>query len=295
MTSFRGALSYVREAITLDGGPAAISALVEGYLIQEVGEVDATELGASWAKRVESALQREYVEFTAAGEDGWFAYNSSSPNYIQGPCYSEPQDAEHIRQAKASRLRMVPIRAALEHLDTSEFETVCGAALYLLGAREYRVTKRSHDQGIDFYGYIILGDIEGSISPFFKFTDNMRLWIVGQAKHYVGGKVSTPEVRNLVGSLNLARYKEYASSTSLSQGLNLRSGDPAFALFLTTGTYTRDASHLARASGVLLKDIDDLAKLIADRSGEDFASGSVGLTEWATQIMLSKPSSSLSD
>lgn len=33
----------------------------------------------------------------------------------------------------------------------------------------------------------------------------------------------------------------------------------------------------------VLKDIDDLAKLIADRSGGGLASGKISLVEWATQ------------
>jgi hypothetical protein len=82
--------------------------------------------------------------------------------------------------------------------------------------------------------------------------------------------VSSTEIRELVGSINLARFKEYASTTELMKSLPLRSCDPVFALFLTTGTYSRDAVNLAKGSGVVVKDIGDVCSLLADnRVGVD--------------------------
>jgi hypothetical protein len=135
----------------------------------------------------------------------------------------------------------------------------------LLGARQTHLTQRSRDHGIDFYGRLVLGDLDTSKVPFLRFADALQVWIVGQAKHYVGHKVSAPEIRNLVGSINLARFKEYASETDLVEGLRLRSCDPVFALFLTTGTFSRDADRLACRSGVVLKDVGELARLLVDK------------------------------
>lgn len=285
MISLKGALAYVQQAVGLDAPPVRIAELVEAYLTKEVGPAGATEQVEAYARRVAVVMAREYEDSITSRKDPWFSYNSSSPDYVQGLCYAEPRDPGPIRAAKANRLGVLPFKTALQGLSFSQFEDVCAAALSLLGAREFRVTERTRDQGIDFYGYVLVGDLEGSAIPFFKFTDNMKLWLVGQAKHYVGGKVQAPELRNLVGSLNLARHKEYSSSTSLTTGLHLRSGDPAFALFLTSGTYTRDAVSLAQSSGVVTKDIDDIAKLLADRAVGRAATGPEALAEWAAQIV----------
>ena len=48
------------------------------------------------------------------------------------------------------------------------------------------------------------------------------------------------------------------------KSLPLRSCDPVFALFLTTGTFSRDAVKLANGSGVIIKDLDDICSLLAD-------------------------------
>jgi hypothetical protein len=37
-----------------------------------------------------------------------------------------------------------------------------------------------------------------------------------------------------------------------------------FALFLTTGTFSRDAVKLAKGFGVITKDVDDICSLLAD-------------------------------
>jgi Restriction endonuclease len=152
----------------------------------------------------------------------------------------------------------------IQALTPDLFEDLCVGVLSLLGARDYSGTKRTRDQGIDFYGRLVISDLDPNTSPFFRITDHLSVWLVGQAKHYPDGRVSSAEIRDLVGSINLARFKEYASTTDLMKSLPLRSCDPVFALFLTTGTFSRDAIKLATGSGVIVKDLDDICSLLAD-------------------------------
>lgn len=259
-------IAAIRAKLSVDANPQSIQSLVESVLRMEHGDLKAFELAGRYAPRVKMRLIRLREERMARGNDVWFEFNSSSSDYIQGPCFLEPRDSPEVKRAKLNRLRAQPMRIELESLDFGEFERVCLVILSLLGARSCRLTSRSRDQGIDFFGELFLGDLEVSSSPFFRFQDNLKLWLVGQAKHCVHGKVSTPEIRNLVGSINLARFKEYASTTELMSELPMRSCDPVFVVFLTTGTFTRDARKLASNSGVILKDIDDVSKLLADKA-----------------------------
>ncbi|SMX81870.1 hypothetical protein BSP239C_01428 [Brevibacterium sp. 239c] len=88
--------------------------------------------------------------------------------------------------------------------------------------------------------------------------------MVGQAKHYQKTKVSTPDLRELVGSVQLARAKAFADDGRALQGLDLRACDPVFYLFFTTGTITLDGYKLLKASGVVSMDGAQLAAFLAD-------------------------------
>lgn len=258
-------ITRIRAILSLDTPPQALRDVVEQALQQTHPPLRALELTDRFTPRVKTHLLNLHAELTSSGVDPWFEFHSASNDHIRGPCFPETTDSPSVREAKANRLRMEPTKVVLESLSFDEFESISKSILYLLGARGYKKTQRSKDQGIDFFGELFISDLERSTFPFFRFNDNLKVWLVGQAKHYVGGKVATPEIRNLVGSVNLARFKEYASTTELLSELPMRSCDPVFVLFFTTGTYTRDAVKLAFNSGVILKDVMDLSKLIADK------------------------------
>jgi hypothetical protein len=101
-------------------------------------------------------------------------------------------------------------------LNFKESEKICGAVLSLLGASKYKVTPNTRDQGVDFFGLFSLSDLSNSDYPFLQFHHNFKLWVIGQAKHYPNGNVGIEDLRNLVGSITLARSGEYATKTLLS-------------------------------------------------------------------------------
>ena len=254
----------IKLRLTPTSPPRPVAALITEILREEQGDLKAFELGGKLALRVLAGLQRVREDAENDNADTWFAFNSSSSDHIQSPYYVEPRDSPEIRDAKLNRLNRYPLRPIIEGLTPDLFEALCVGVLSLLGARDYSGTKRTRDQGIDFYGRLVISDLDSNTSPFFRITDHLSVWLVGQAKHYPGGRVSSAEIRDLVGSINLARFKEYASTTDLMKSLPLRSCDPVFALFLTTGSFSRDAVKLAKGSGVILKNLDDICSLLAD-------------------------------
>jgi hypothetical protein len=265
-------ISALKQRITPTSHPRSIATLVTEILRGEHSELAAFEIGGKFAPRVLAGLQRLRDDAIADNLDAWFAFNSSSPDHIQGPCFVEPRDTAETRTAKLNRLNRYPLRPIIEELSPAQFESLCVGLLGLLGARDFSGTKRTRDQGIDFYGRLVISDLDPNTSPFFHITDHLSVWLVGQAKHYPNGKVSSAEIRELVGSINLARFKEYASTTDLMKSLLLRSCDPVFALFLTTGTFSRDAIKLAKGSGVITKGLDDICSVLADNEiGKDHA------------------------
>lgn len=269
--------------------PRKIKDILYELFKQDYPDLRAFELSEQRCSRYLNLLERSRNEDIENGRNPWFDFNSSSSEYIQGPCFVEPRDSDNVKRAKQNRVKTFSMQKVLENITFSQFELICTGTLHLLGARHFRRTKHSRDQGIDFYGELVLGDLDTLESPFVKYHDNFRLWIVGQAKHYPEGKVSTPEIRNLVGSINLARFKEYASTTDLMMTLPMKSCDPVFAIFLTTGTFSRDARKLAENSGVILKDIRDLSDFLVDKEvgcGPDGLPCIEELINWARQFVI---------
>jgi len=106
------------------------------------------------------------------------------------------------------------------------------------------------------------------------FYTTLSVWLVGQAKHYKETKVATPDIRELVGSVELARARAFAKPASLPN-LEMRLCDPVFYLFFTTGKISRDGWALMKASGVVGMDGAMIAAFLADHdvgcSGGTFA------------------------
>jgi restriction endonuclease Mrr len=106
--------------------------------------------------------------------------------------------------------------------------------------------------------------------------------MVGQAKHYPTGQVATPEIRELVGSVELARAGAWSRVSSPYLDMKLRLCDPVFFLFFTTGTISASGWRLLGASGVVGMDGEMLAAFLADHDvgviGDTF--DAPALAEW---------------
>lgn len=232
-----------------------------GYSNAARSEVEA--LAERWVGNFLERLQRELSDSNTRGQHCRFAFNESSESMLQGSCFVTPTDSDGVRAAKLSRARIPGYRRLLRELSPREFEGVCRGVLELLGCDQPVLTPRSSDQGIDFYGRLRL---QGRLGRKFELPSldlRFSTWLVGQAKHY-GGKASTPDLRELVGSVELARSGVSSDDGRALEGLTLRLCDPVFYLFLTTGTLTRDATIVTERSGVIALDGDAVAALLAD-------------------------------
>jgi hypothetical protein len=252
-------------------------------LLVEVADAGSDLERLEWAEallpRVTVRLRRLVQEERDSGRDTDFVFNASDDRFIQGSCFIEPCDSDSLRDAKQRRVKSQVIASQLRSLAFDEFELLCCKVLELVGAHLVRKTRRTRDQGIDFYARLSLGDLSSDVFPFRRFQDSLHIWILGQAKHYPGGRVSSAEIRELLGSVHLARAKEFASGTGSFNDLAARSCDPLMALFVTSGEFSRDARSLAQRSGIVVKDLVDLSTLLADKRavGEDRA-----LVDWLT-------------
>ena len=184
---------------------------------------------------------------------------------VIGTSCERPTDTKEIIDFRKSALFFNEILDFLCALHPKDFELFCKKLLCHMGASKAIVTKHSSDEGIDFLARISLPDSFRDIRVG-SFEEEFAFLVFGQAKRYLKDtKVGTPEIRELVGSSIILRYKELMDSkgTSLnSEFANIRLCDPMQCLFLTTGQFSSPAQQLAEKTGVVLKDGSQIATYI---------------------------------
>ena len=134
-----------------------------------------------------------------------------------------------------------------------------------MGAKTVRVTPHSDDQGIDFYGLLSLGENSDLPAPFGKLAHDVTLRFAGQAKHYPNTAIGPDFIRELIGSISLARHKVFTTDYDLFDDLQLLPFNPLVSMFFTTGRFTTGALELAEKAGIIARSGEQLAVFLADK------------------------------
>ncbi|MFD5975214.1 restriction endonuclease [Streptomyces bacillaris] len=177
-------------------------------------------------------------------------------------------DDEDTASRKRRRSITHGLASAIGQLEPTEFEKLCVIALESLGAYEVKLTPYRADQGIDFYGRLRIGSALADIAGYPPVFDKFCVWVIGQAKHFEATQVATFDLRELVGSVQLARSGEYGSVNDRYPDMKIRSCDPIFSLFMTSGTISREAWTLCRNSGVIAIDGDSFSHILSETTIE---------------------------
>lgn len=265
-------------------GPAAVEALLPAYvrldsppvaaveLIARVAQTEAWFPTASEAAEFAEKVQRPFLkrlgatlsEYNAAGRFCEFELNSSSQYMVQGACFIEGTEPPDVADAKRRRISHADYLSELRALTPDQFEAACRGILRELGVRDAAVTQHSADQGIDFYGRLHLVDELRRAVPLPGLYTRLTIWLVGQAKHYDKVQAATPDVRAVVGSVQLARARAFPAFGEQYADLHIRLCDPVYYLFFTTGSISTAGWSLLDASGVVGMDGPMLAAFLAD-------------------------------
>jgi hypothetical protein len=223
----------------------------------------ARERAEFWGPGFLTCLARELDELNRLGRYSAFVFNSSANYMVQGAAFSEPLDPADVLEQKARRAQFKHYSNALRTLKPREFECLCAGLLSILDVENLQVTKYVADRGVDFYCRIRLERHIFKTDLYPSWKRQLNVWMVGQAKHYIDGTVSTPEINNLVGSVKLLAGA--TANRSRFPNLVMRSCDPVFLLFFTTGRLSSECWKLLDESGVVGMDGEMLAAFLADR------------------------------
>lgn len=240
-----------------------------------ISEPTVQEQAAIWLDKFQIYLRRELSELNRLGRFAVFTFNTSSEYKIQGVAFIEPHDAEEVRRQKRKRSQYAAYANQLRSLTPRQLEQLCVGILTLIRVDSPSITRYSADRGVDFYGRLLLESYIFSEDVYPSWKRQLKVWIVGQAKHYVDGTISTGVIRELVGSVTLiggptANLKPFPN-------LVIRACDPVFRMIVTTGRLSSDSWSLVDESGVVAMDGAMVAAFLSDRgigySDEGFNAG----------------------
>lgn len=222
------------------------------------------ELLEKWRDRFVNSIRSIIREEQSRRHFPRFVFNSASDQHLQGYCFCEPNDSAETIDAKRKRSRQIEYYEYLVRLHYNQFEMFCGALLRLWNCTSVNVTQASADQGVDFYGKVPLGKfLKKTILPE-SAEEGMFAWIVGQAKKYDISKISTSELRELVGAVQLAKSKVFSTATDPLSELNILTCNPVIYLIATTGQMTSGSHKVLERSGIIGLDGFQLSTILAD-------------------------------
>lgn len=262
------ASKVILQSTDLAAGPRPLVEILTALAINHAWApslAEAREKAEEWHDATLNRLRQEVGRMAQMGRPVKIEFNSSSEYLIQGACFIEPRDSDEAKQSKLKRLNSSQYFVSFADLSADDLEVLCGRLLELMGVDEPVVTRRAADEGIDFYGRLELDSVFFPHDLMPTIQRQLKVWLVGQAKRYIRIQSGTEEIRELVGALTLARAKAFGSKTPPYQDLEIRIGDPAFALLVTTGSISANAWRLIERSGVIGMDGEMLAAFLADR------------------------------
>jgi hypothetical protein len=144
---------------------------------------------------------------------------------------------------------------SLSRTSAADFEKLAAVVLKAVGCREVYATPLSHDQGVDAFGYQEL------VRPTPYGVTHGLTWIA-QAKHDRATKVSTCDVRELLGSKELLVSKVFSTVDERYKELQLRSFAPIAIALVTTEEIPSTVRRLADRAGVYVFAAGDLFFLL---------------------------------
>jgi len=162
-----------------------------------------------------------------------------------------------IGKSWQQRLRI--FQDALNEMTYREFESLSARVLAILGCTQVWTTPSSHDQGLDAFGY---AGAFPDIVPL-EISNQCRIVCLAQAKHYKKHKVGSRDIREFVGSVELAVHKIYSIEDKKYTDLTIRPFGPTVMVFVTTEELPRTVKIMGQKTGIVIMSAQDLAVLFS--------------------------------
>ncbi len=274
-TKVAAVFASIRDTFGPTEGPRLVHDVVAEHIVL-LGHTEnmdeALEMAEPLLDDVRSLVARHQYEAEGDGIAWALELFGSDDEYLRGSSSTDISLTDDEQRARACRAHTTAIHRELVRLTPQEFEVACTSILKMMGCREPHTSPIGNDGGIDFYGLLDLKGRLDNASPYGGFDARVGVWLVGQAKHYPTRPIQTAHLRELVGSVELARTGGAIHSW---KGLRLRPFDPVVQLIFTTGHFSSGSAKLLEQSGLGSMNGMQLATFLAD--------GAVGISpqDWS--------------
>lgn len=272
--SKKSVLSEIEVTLPPDSPPVLLHTVITSAITKKYGvlNTDAAEKSEAIIEAIRHSIRNKFEE----SQNDYFGYfyhlriSELNEEYIYGACHAFPGDSPEQIAAKSKRANHVKISQYIDKLNPDEFEAFCGRLISLIGVENPIVTTHGNDQGIDFFGRWNLN----SAIKVSNFPDGVekqfKAWIIGQAKKYDATKIGTNVIRELVGSVQLAKAKVFSTEVDNYTSLGVSFCDPIFYCLIITGAVTSGVARLLRNAGIIFFDKDLISVFLADLSEGKF-------------------------
>jgi len=148
---------------------------------------------------------------------------------------------------------------ALNCLTDSDFEALSARVLGVLGCDEVWFTPASHDQGLDSFGY----SIAFRRSNPREIHAQCRMVFLAQAKHYKKYKIGSRDIREFVGSAELAVHKIFSTVDQRYAALRIKPFGPTVMVFMTTQEIPRTVKTMGQNFGIVVLSAQDIGNALS--------------------------------
>lgn len=151
---------------------------------------------------------------------------------------------------------LIKFQDRLNKISHHDFEKLSAIVLKLIGCETVFFTPESHDQGIDAFGY------QKIVDPISYGVTHDLVWI-SQAKHYNSTRVTTADIREIVGSKCLLVAHAFATVDLRYSELKLRGYAPTALALITSEEIPSTVRRLAENGGLFVFAASDLFELLS--------------------------------
>lgn len=229
----RPTIEYVREAVVALSG--------------ELDELASLEIANKHVNKVTEMLSREQVRAIASGVVK-FEIIGTDDTFLKGFAVPMKSDSPKITARRKRAELAEPVRNALLSLSSREFEVLWRLIVKQLGGREFTLTSKSGDEGIDFTAkfnvYRLSESLPHAAREWLVGTEmRSTIMIIGQAKHMPTETLRPSVLRELVGTMFLHNPDIDKGERKSSTGM-----------LVTTGRFSANAEFQARGANIILMD-----------------------------------------
>lgn len=244
-STFHETLAYFMTEYATDSPPSKLEDCIRHYLAGQYTIVVIAEFLERYFEKIRDQLVEEFNDRYDKKHTLRYKILDEVGNEIAG--IGDDSQPEKIQ-----------FQDALNSLSPSEFEALSAYVLQICGCESSWKTPESHDQGIDAFGYM----------PFLRKATGEwigakpRIAFLAQAKHYKKTVVGSKDIREFVGSYDMALHKIYSTVDIRYQDLELLPFAPTALVFMTTEEVPRTVKRLSIRSGIVVLSSDDLFDLL---------------------------------